>query len=49
MSRNDALAGKTAIVSGAAQGIGATYARALAEAGAAVVVCDILDPRQTVE
>jgi NAD(P)-dependent dehydrogenase (short-subunit alcohol dehydrogenase family) len=49
MAHKDALAGKTAIVSGAAQGIGATYARALAEAGAAVVVCDILDPQQTVE
>src|SRR5580658_3593479 len=35
--------GKVAIVTGAAQGIGETYARALAAAGAAVVVADISD------
>lgn len=34
---------RVAIVTGAAQGIGAAYARALAEAGAAVVLADILD------
>lgn len=34
---------KVAIVTGAAQGIGATYARALAAEGAKVVVSDILD------
>src|SRR6204780_928730 len=33
--------GKVAIVTGAAQGIGEAYARALAAAGAAVVVADI--------
>jgi 3-oxoacyl-[acyl-carrier protein] reductase len=33
--------GKVAIVTGAAQGIGAAYARALADAGAAVVLADI--------
>ena len=33
--------GKVAIVTGAAQGIGEAYARALADAGAAVVVADI--------
>jgi 3-oxoacyl-[acyl-carrier protein] reductase len=33
--------GKVAIVTGAAQGIGEAYARALAEAGAAVVIADI--------
>ena len=33
--------GKVAIVTGAAQGIGAAYARALATAGAAVVIADI--------
>ncbi len=33
--------GKVAIVTGAAQGIGEAYARALAEAGAAVVLADI--------
>ena len=37
------LKGQVAIVTGAAQGIGTSYARALAEAGAAVVVADILD------
>ncbi|MEW2358215.1 SDR family oxidoreductase [Spirillospora sp. NPDC029432] len=33
--------GKVAIVTGAAQGIGAAYARALADAGASVVVADV--------
>jgi len=40
----DRLDGKVAIVTGAAQGIGAVYARALAECGAAVAVCDVRDP-----
>jgi NAD(P)-dependent dehydrogenase (short-subunit alcohol dehydrogenase family) len=40
----DRLDGKVAIVTGAAQGIGAVYARALAEHGAAVAVCDLRDP-----
>ncbi|MGE5137660.1 MAG: SDR family oxidoreductase [Gemmatimonadota bacterium] len=39
-SRHD-FSGKVAIVTGAAQGIGEAYARALAAAGAAVVVADI--------
>lgn len=39
------LSGKTAIVTGAAQGLGAVYARALAEHGAAVVVADVRDPQ----
>jgi NAD(P)-dependent dehydrogenase (short-subunit alcohol dehydrogenase family) len=43
------LNGKTAIVTGAAQGLGAVYARALAREGANVLVTDILDPRQIVE
>jgi len=37
------LSGKTAIVTGAAQGIGAVYARALAGEGAEVVIADVLD------
>ena len=39
-SRHD-FSGKVAIVTGAAQGIGEAYARALAAAGAAVVVADL--------
>lgn len=38
------LSGKTAIVTGAARGLGAVYARALAEHGAAVVAADVRDP-----
>src|SRR5262249_4607315 len=38
------LQGKVAIVTGAAQGIGAAYARALAGAGAAVMVADVIEP-----
>ncbi|WP_435102465.1 SDR family NAD(P)-dependent oxidoreductase [Arhodomonas sp. AD133] len=37
------LQGRVAIVTGGAQGIGAEYCRALAEAGAKIVVADILD------
>ena len=37
------LAGKVAIVTGAAQGIGAIYAKALASEGASIVVADIAD------
>ena len=43
------LSGKSAIVTGGAQGIGAEYARGLARAGAAVSICDILDPAEVVE
>lgn len=43
MSAAGKLNGRVAIVTGAAQGIGARYATALAAEGAAVVVADLLD------
>jgi NAD(P)-dependent dehydrogenase (short-subunit alcohol dehydrogenase family) len=43
------LVGRSVIVTGAAQGIGATYAKAIAAAGAKVSLCDILAPAATVE
>jgi NAD(P)-dependent dehydrogenase (short-subunit alcohol dehydrogenase family) len=43
------LSGKTAIVTGAAQGIGAVYARALAAVGAKVCLSDILDTAEAVQ
>lgn len=42
------LAGKVALVTGAAQGIGRTYALALSAAGARVTVSDIVMPDETV-
>ncbi|WP_256579176.1 SDR family NAD(P)-dependent oxidoreductase [Pseudomonas sp. VI4.1] len=41
------LKGKVAIITGAAQGIGATYAQALAAEGAKVVLCDLKAPDDT--
>ncbi len=41
------LSGKVALVTGAAQGLGATFALALATAGASVVVGDIADTQAT--
>jgi NAD(P)-dependent dehydrogenase (short-subunit alcohol dehydrogenase family) len=42
------LSGKVTIVTGAAQGIGATYARALGAEGARVCVSDVLDTEMSV-
>jgi NAD(P)-dependent dehydrogenase (short-subunit alcohol dehydrogenase family) len=46
-TKSNRLENKVAIVTGAAQGIGRTYALALAAAGAKVCVSDIEIPRQT--
>ena len=43
------LDGKCAIVTGAAQGIGATFAKALAQEGAQVVVTDVTDTKECVD
>ncbi len=43
------LNGKVAIVTGAAQGIGAVYAKGLAAEGALVSLCDLEEPKETVK
>lgn len=43
------LKDKVAVVTGAARGLGRTYALRLAKEGAKVVVADILDGRETVD
>ena len=42
------LEGRSVIVTGAAQGIGSTFAEAVAAEGARVTVCDILSTEETV-
>ena len=43
------LKGKVAVITGAAQGIGAAYAKGLASEGAIVVACDLIDPSNVVD
>lgn len=43
------LTGKVAIITGAAQGIGAAYALGLAKEGAKIVIADVLDGQEAVE
>lgn len=47
-SHQGRMAGKVVIVTGAAQGIGRTYALAMAREGARVCVSDVLEPGETV-
>ena len=43
------LNGRSIIVTGAAQGIGAVYARALAAEGALLAICDLTEPRSVAD
>ncbi len=43
MSNQGRVAGKVALITGAAQGMGASHARALAREGASVAIADIAD------
>lgn len=45
---NGLLSGKRIVVTGAARGLGYHFAKACAEHGAAVVMCDILEDRKSV-
>ncbi|AOW13800.1 dehydrogenase [Hydrogenophaga crassostreae] len=49
MKQNGRVQGKVAVVSGAAQGIGAVFAQALAREGASVVVVDVSDTAPCVQ
>jgi NAD(P)-dependent dehydrogenase (short-subunit alcohol dehydrogenase family) len=49
MASSGRLQGKIAMVTGAAQGIGAAYARRLASEGAVVAVCDLQDASDVVD
>jgi len=44
----DRLAGKVAVITGSARGLGAAYAKAFAAEGAMVCVSDVLDTAATV-
>ncbi len=42
---HDILAGKRIVITGAARGLGLSFAQAAAEQGAQVILCDILEQR----
>jgi len=49
VNSNGRVAGKVAVVTGAAQGIGAVFAKALAHEGAKVIVADVIDTSKCVQ